>query len=168
MLLSIAILSSLKEFRMISDQYKDAVAKIDSLDLKMIKMKLCESTEKGGKGWSVEQSEECEVWYRRFLKLRLVCGKRILVPTKMIDDMWHYHILDTFKYHEDCQNIFGKYIHHFPYFGLRGKKDAQDQQRAFHETMDLFEKYFGEKPYNPTIVHHKVNRDETGGGMKCG
>ena len=57
--------------------------------------------------------------------------------------MWHYHILDTEKYAEDCRDIFGYFVHHFPYFGMRGDEDAQHLQAAFVETQELYVKEFG-------------------------
>lgn len=36
------------------------------------------------------------------------------VPNKQIDEMWHEHILDTRKYSDDCQTVFGYYLHHTP------------------------------------------------------
>jgi hypothetical protein len=44
---------------------------------------------------------------------------------KIVDEIWHQHILDTHAYHRDCDAIFGSYLHHFPYFGMRGDADAQ-------------------------------------------
>ena len=48
------------------------------------------------------------------------------------------------KYAEDCRMIFGRFLHHFPYFGMRGEQDAKDLRQAFSETRALFEKEFGE------------------------
>ena len=46
--------------------------------------------------------------------------KRI-VPTLTIDEFWHAHILDTRAYMADCKALFGKYMHHYPYSGLKGR-----------------------------------------------
>ena len=67
-----------------------------------------------------------------------------IVPNKIIDVFWHYHILDTMKYPEDCQKVFGYFLHHFPYFGMRSEKDASDLKKAFTETKDMFFVEFGE------------------------
>src|SRR5882672_8892843 len=56
--------------------------------------------------------------YRRFLTLHLRYPDRTLVPSALLDLVWHYHILDTRKYMEDCERIFGYYLHHDPYFGI--------------------------------------------------
>src|SRR4051812_46443815 len=56
--------------------------------------------------------------YRQFLTLHTGYPERIHVPSELIDLIWHYHILDTHKYAEDCQRIFGRFLHHDPYFGI--------------------------------------------------
>src|SRR5947207_3142375 len=105
---------------MLSDEHKAALKAIDSLDFKMLKMKLCLPVERGGKGWPKQKAHIGEMWYKRFLKLKLYAGNIILVPTDIIDQFWHAHILDTFRYRKDCDNIFGHYLDHSPYFGLQG------------------------------------------------
>lgn len=117
---------------------------IDELDLSMIKMKLCLPIEDEGKGWSLDRANRCERLYKMFLKLNILYPEVSVVPTKEIDDMWHANILDTRKYHADCQKVFGFYFHHFPYFGLRGEEDKASLSHAFDITKSLFTQHFGE------------------------
>lgn len=114
---------------------------VAALDLSMVKMKLADPEE--GKGWSAEQCDDAEVEYKRFLTLNLLYPRSI-VPTTVMDTMWHYHILDTRAYHRDSERIFGGYFHHFPYFGMRGAEDEQNLARSFENTSQLYEKTFGE------------------------
>ena len=114
------------------------------LDLEPIKVSLTQVEE--GPGWSVEKATVMEEWYRRYLYMVLLYPDKLIVPTKEIDTFWHYHILDTLKYMKDCQALFGRYIHHFPYFGMRGEEDRRNLQTAFVETEALFEKHFGKTP----------------------
>ena len=46
------------------------------------------------------------------------------VPCKLVDELWHAHILDTRAYRDDCYRIFGFFYDHYPYFGLRDAADA--------------------------------------------
>jgi hypothetical protein len=64
------------------------------------------------------------------------------VPTHEIDEFWHQHILDTLKYVDDCQYVFGYFLHHYPYFGLRGAEDAQALADSFEKTRALFIEHF--------------------------
>lgn len=113
---------------------------IAQINLEMIKMKLREKEE--GESWTFEQCESAEIEYKRFLQLCLKYGIGI-VPNKIMDTVWHYHILDTRAYSKDCQNVFGHILHHFPYFGMGGEKDAQNLITEFHATKDRYLKTFG-------------------------
>lgn len=115
---------------------------IAELDLRPIKVKLMDSH--SGECWSQEYTDHVEVWYRRFLLLSQKYPSTAIVVNDAIDTFWHYHILDTRKYAEDCQAVFGHFLHHFPYFGMRGDEDAANLQRSFSNTMQLIELEFGE------------------------
>jgi hypothetical protein len=117
-------------------------AGIDALNLDAIKIKLLDKRE--GKGWSREYADQMEIAYKRFLLLSVKYPSSPIIPTLDIDAFWHYHILDTMKYAEDCQNAFGFFLHHFPYIGLRGKEDAANLHKASSVTRALYEKEFGE------------------------
>lgn len=144
---------------------------IDHLDLGPIKFKLMQEDEEG---WSSEQVNITEKWYKRFLALCLKYPKNVNVPTEAVDIFWHYHILDTMKYHEDCQNVFGYYLHHFPYLGLRGKDDAERLTKAFNETSRLMFVEFGEKTdqLHRVFINKNYNGPADcggcGGGGGCG
>jgi len=114
---------------------------IAEINLEMIKMKLRETEE--GESWTFEQCESAEIEYKRFLHLCLKYGIGI-VPNKIMDTVWHYHILDTRAYSNDCQNVFGHILHHFPYFGMGGEQDAQNLIKEFHTTKDKYFETFGE------------------------
>ncbi len=120
------------------------------LDLEPIVFSLTQRKE--GPGWTLEKSRLLEKWYRRFLYLVFLYPNYGLVPTKELDTFWHTHILDTQKYMDDCQGLFGRYFHHFPYFGLRGEVDRRNLERAFEETDALYVKHFGESPRSLKIA----------------
>ena len=84
--------------------------------------------------------------YRRFLALNIVYRDQKICPTGPIDEFWHAHILDTQAYASDCQHLFGEYLHHFPYFGMRGPADRSDLESAFDQSTALFVRHFGIDP----------------------
>jgi hypothetical protein len=84
----------------------------------------------------------CELHYKRWLFLRRKYDGELLPPTRDIDILWHAHILDTYRYHEDCELIFGYYFHHYPYFGVRGDEDAVNFNRAFKQMAALYKEEF--------------------------
>lgn len=115
-----------------------------ALDLSMIRRKLQDPEE--GMGWSEEECLEVELDYKRYLALKRAYPDREIVPNQPVDKFWHYHILDTQKYAEDCQELFGYFLHHYPYFGMNGPEDEQALVDAFDDTCDLYQHHFGE-PY---------------------
>ena len=113
-----------------------------ALDLDPIKIKLMDADD--GEGWSRAKAEAVDGEYRRFLQLGLEHNGVPIVPTKEVDKFWHYHILDTMKYADDCNAVFGRFLHHFPYFGLRGEDDARNLRHAAVNTKLLYRQTFGE------------------------
>jgi len=85
-----------------------------------------------------------EKWYKRFLYLTMRHpGKQIVIP-EVLDVFWHHHILDTRKYADDCEKVFGQFLHHFPYFGLRGEEDRQALTNAYRDTLEIMRREWGE------------------------
>lgn len=117
--------------------------RIWALDLNPLIVKLMDEEE--GEGWTLEQAKASVEEYRRFLLLT-VTSKLTIPPTKFVDSVWHAHILDTMKYAEDCQSTFGFFLHHFPYFGLRGAEDNANLQQAFRAAASVYEAEF-KTPY---------------------
>lgn len=120
---------------------QSALEKVAALDFCMLKRKLVEE-----KGWTPETVDEVEDLYRKYLALNLRYPEQKICPTGPIDEFWHAHILDTEAYARDCEALFGQYLHHFPYFGMRGPEDRQDLESAFGESVDLFIRHFGIDP----------------------
>ena len=116
-------------------------AKIGAIDLDPIKIKLM--SKKGGENWNRAQADSIEIEYRRFLLLLSIYTDEKIVPSEIVDTFWHYHILDTEKYAADCDAVFGKFVHHFPYFGIRSEQDAVNLQQSFSRTKVLYEFVFG-------------------------
>jgi hypothetical protein len=118
------------------------IARVHALDLGPIKFKLVHAEADHSLG--VHGVERIEKLYKRFLVLNLMYPDKQIVPNKEVDMFWHAHILDTIKYAEDCEQVFGRFLHHFPYFGLRGKADADRLLEAFEESRTLYQNAFGE------------------------
>lgn len=123
----------------------EALASLDELlDLSDVRMKLADPDE--GPGLSSGYIELMESEYRKFLALQLMYPDADIVPCKIVDEMWHRHILDTAAYRDDCDAVFGRFLDHFPYFGMRGEDDAQALHDAYAETLDRYRDAFGEPP----------------------
>jgi hypothetical protein len=103
-----------------------------------------------GPHWDVSTADRIEAWYRRYHVLFFLFPDEMIVPTKEIDEFWHFHILDTQKYLDDCTLLHGRLIHHFPYLGLRGPEDERLLKNLFQKTLDICVSTFGESPAPPS------------------
>jgi hypothetical protein len=115
---------------------------INALDLEPIKVKLMH--QESGEGWSLEYANAMEFEYRRFLFIMKTFPHEQAAPLMDVDIFWHYHILDTMKYAVDCNAVFGHFLHHFPYIGLRGEDDEAAHVRIGNRMKELYEATFGE------------------------
>jgi hypothetical protein len=114
---------------------------IAALDFSAIKAKLMH---KAGKCWSLERVNAVECEYRRFLFLMKMFPNEPTAPLVDVDTFWHYHILDTMKYADDCEQVFGYFLHHFPYVGMRGAADEAALQRMGERMGAIYEATFEE------------------------
>ena len=96
-----------------------------------------------GNAWTLEQARQAIEGYRKFLILNYLYPNKVIVPSRVIDKVWHNHILDTEKYRIDCDILFGKYQEHYPYYGMKDESDRQSLEGAFNETQSLWVKHFG-------------------------
>jgi hypothetical protein len=114
------------------------------LDLTNVRLKLADPDE--GLGLTASRLDLLESEYRKFLALHIAYPDEDIVPCKIVDQIWHQHILDTAAYRDDCEAIFGRFLDHFPYFGMRGDDDAQALQDAYADTIERYTDAFGEPP----------------------
>ena len=128
-----------------SKTLEQTIAAIEALDLEPIKFKA--TRQEDGYGWSPEYAERMAEAYKRYLILHAKYPDATLAPDQDTDRFWHMHILDTRKYAADCDAVFGHFLHHFPYLGLRGEEDAKALDDAFAKMQALLAQEFGTQQY---------------------
>lgn len=69
------------------------------------------------------------------------------VPNKLIDEFWHNHILDTENYYYDCYKIFGRFLHHDPYYGLKNEEEKKEWETAVILSQNIWKETFYENLY---------------------
>lgn len=116
--------------------------RIDALDLEPVVYKLVHP-DPAESGLSLTEADQGIELYRCFLKLCALFPGTPIVPTLVIDRVWHAHMLDTAKYRADCQAVFGRFLDHFPYAGLRGEADHLAWLEDFARTRTMFRDCFG-------------------------
>jgi len=139
--------------------------RIAQLDLAPIAYQLKHSD--ATREWNEVQIQRAIAQYRQFLYLVVLYPERTLVPTETIDQVWHCHILDTMKYAQDCEQIFGYFVHHFPYFGVRGERDRRNWQDGVQQTQALFEEHFGIDNTNPQVWSQAADCQPVMTVMEC-
>jgi len=112
---------------------------LEQLDLSYIANKMCDASYPLPR-WRPELIKVCEKLYKRFLWLNVKYPGHGLVPTLEIDEFWHNHILYTKDYTNDCQQLFGHYLHHQPSDG----NDEEQLLSGFEITKQLYTKEFNE------------------------
>lgn len=120
----------------------ERLRRADELDLEPIVFKLMHP-EPGEEALSLAEADQAVALYRCFLKLCVLCPGTAIVPTRQLDHVWHTHMLDTAKYRADCDHVFGRFMDHFPYAGLRGEADRRAWRDDFAATRRLFREHFG-------------------------
>jgi hypothetical protein len=123
-----------------ADEIGAALQRVSELDFSKINKKLQYDDPNF---WTDDRIAEAEDGYRRFLALNLLYPAETLAVNRLLDDYWHYHILDTRKYAQDCERIFGSLLHHYPYFGLPGEEDEGENVPAYAVTRRVWEEAFG-------------------------
>lgn len=126
---------------------EEAVRYIDAMNFKDLKDKLSRKDPLISRIWNDKELLMTEQYYKNFLYINKKYGQdvKVIVPSLAIDEFWHHHILDTRKYMQDCNGIFGYYFHHYPYFGMRSDDDHKNLDKAFEITQMIYEGEFGEK-----------------------
>ncbi|MGB3412454.1 MAG: hypothetical protein WBA45_14800 [Microthrixaceae bacterium] len=135
-----------------------ACESVEQIDMSMILVKLTDEREPPSLP-RAEAERACGE-YRMFLALLLVYPDEVLVPSKLVDLVWHQHILDTWAYQGDCDRLFGFFLHHFPYLGLRGPEDERYLAERFERTAGLVRAHFASE--------YEVSSYCGGGGGGCG
>ena len=135
----------------------------ESLDL--IRCKMNNSSDLGLDEEQVEMSIE---EYRRFLILKMENPGVKLSPTGLMDKAWHTHILDTRRYAEDCEAMFGRFLHHHPsYKGAESGQRGDVLTRASEVMSSLYSEMYG---HDPLGEDGGCNTDDDGSactGVSC-
>lgn len=74
--------------------------------------------------------------YRRFLHLAAT-GPGPVVPSPLIDAIWHLHLIDTHAYAEFCEAAYGRFLHHTP------GREGQGKDPAYAQTLEVYAHAFG-------------------------
>jgi hypothetical protein len=120
------------------------IAAIQALDLEPVKLRVMDP--ELGEGWTREHTDNIEHAYKNYLTMLVKYPEDAedIMLSKDVDEFWHTHILQTIKYTEDCQNVFGNFLHHTPHIGERTSADLERRVALAEKTRRLYEREFGD------------------------
>jgi hypothetical protein len=102
------------------DDVDDAIAKfriflmkLNGIDFGSVAYQLMYPSE--GEGLTIEQATAAIEQYRQFLIIVYKYPDRTLRPSRLVDQVWHCHLLDSQRYRTDCMEIFGRFVDHYPF-----------------------------------------------------
>jgi len=96
---------------------------------------------------SSEESELAIEEYKRFLTLKQDNPEVSMAPTNLMDEVWHFHILDTKRYAADCERLFGRLFHHSPSYGPHESTERQASlAESFERMSSLYLERYGHDP----------------------
>lgn len=129
--------------RLTTKPVADVIAAIRALDLESVKARVTDP--ELGEGWTQEYAEAVEGAYRNFLTMvvKYQGDAEDILPSKDVDEFWHTHILQTMKYADDCQAVFGTFLHHNPHVGKLTQADLEKREEHAEKTRMFYEREFG-------------------------
>lgn len=80
--------------------------------------------------------------YQRFLSLKKCYPNQLLIPSGAAWQLWQAHVLDTRRYRADCDQLFGRFIDHFPYLGCDSSADRRESRFAQQLYQGLYARHF--------------------------
>ncbi len=86
---------------------------------------------------------KAEVEYKNYIYLTLLTGEFLSIPTRIVDFIWHAHILHTKDYINFCNSVAGGYIHHAPV-----EYSGQGFEENRHKIEVLSQEVFGNVVFN--------------------
>ena len=94
--------------------------------------------------WSQEFTERAVEEYRKFLYLAVTCQHPV-VPSHLVDCVWHLHLIYTRSYWDDlCRGVLGRPLHHHPAQG--GATHRADSWVNYRKSLESYRSAFGDPP----------------------
>ena len=128
--------------RLTTKPESEVISAIHALDLESVKARLMDR--ELGEGWTREYADSIEQAYKTYLTMLVKYQDQAetIMLAKDVDEFWHTHILQTMKYSDDCQRVFGAYLHHNPHVGPRTEAVLAERVALAEKTRSLYEREF--------------------------
>jgi len=129
--------------RLTTKPERQVIAAIQALDLESVKLRMMD--EELGEGWTRDHADRIATAYKTYLTMlaKHQDAAEDILLSKDVDEFWHTHILQTAKYMQDCEDVFGAYLHHNPHVGERTAADLAKREAMAEKTRALYVSEFG-------------------------
>jgi hypothetical protein len=129
--------------RLTTKPERDVIAAIHALDLESVKLRVMDA--ELGEGWTRDYADSIEAAYKTYLTMlvKYPDDAEDILLSEDVDEFWHTHILQTMKYAEDCQTVFGNFLHHEPHVGEITVTVLEKRAALAEKTRRLYEQEFG-------------------------
>ena len=129
--------------RLTTKPAQQVISAIQALDLEPVKLRAMDA--ELGEGWTREYADSIELAYKNYLTMlvKYQDDAEDILLSKDVDEFWHTHILQTRKYAEDCEKVFGNFLHHEPHVGERTPAVLEKRNELAETTRQLYEREFG-------------------------
>ena len=94
--------------------------------------------------WTKEFTSQAILEYKKFMYLAAT-SEFMVSPSKIIDNVWHQHLIFTQSYQNFC-SILGKQIQHIP--STHNREEFEKFKQAKERTLKFYERNFGKQPKN--------------------
>jgi len=122
---------------------EQVIAAIQALDVESVKVRMMDPVR--GEGWTREHADGIEIAYKNFLTMLVKHPEDAeeIALSEDTDEFWHSHILQTEKYADDCQEMFGNFLHHSPHLEEITPAYLEKMDASAEKTRCLYEQEFG-------------------------
>ena len=122
---------------------EQVIAAIQALDLEPVKVRMMDPVR--GEGWTREHADSIETTYKNFLTMLVKHpdDAEDIALSEDTDEFWHTHILQTIKYADDCQEVFGNFLHHSPHLEDITPAYLEKKDASVEKTRQIYEREFG-------------------------
>ena len=129
--------------RLTTKPAQQVISAIQELDLEPVKLRVMDA--ELGEGWTRDYTDSIEAAYKNYLTMLVKYQDHAedILLSKDVDEFWHTHILQTMKYTDDCEAVFGKYLHHAPHIGEITHDDIERREAQAEKTRRLYQGEFG-------------------------
>jgi hypothetical protein len=144
--------------RLTTKPVQEVISAIQVLDLESVKVRLMDA--ELGEGWTREYADSIAVAYKHYLAMLVKYPDHAddILLSEDVDEFWHTHILQTRKYMQDCQALFGNFLHHEPHVGEVTAADVEKRTIQAEKTRQLYEHEFGGRIQSETAWSGQVIR----------